>query len=43
MTKIFEQTGCGEIILCSIENDGMQNGYDIDTVLEIKKEKLKCQ
>ena len=40
MTKIFEQTGCGEIILCSIENDGMQNGYDIDTVLEIKR-KLK--
>ena len=37
MSKIFEQSGCGEIILCSIDNDGMQNGYDIDTIHKIKQ------
>jgi len=37
MVKIFEQTECGEIILCSIDNDGMQNGYDINTIKEIKQ------
>ncbi len=42
MSKIFEQSGCGEIIISSIDNDGMQIGYDIDTISKIKK-KLKLQ
>tara|TARA_A100001015_G_scaffold238936_1_gene272074 strand:- start:1410 stop:2162 length:753 start_codon:yes stop_codon:yes gene_type:complete len=37
MSKIFEQSGCGEIIISSIDNDGMQIGYDIDTISKIKK------
>ena len=36
MTKIFEQTGCGEITVCSIDNDGMQCGYDVETIKKIK-------
>ena len=37
MAKIFEQTGCGEITVCSIDNDGMQNGYDVETIHKLKK------
>jgi|TARA_B100000787_G_scaffold63766_1_gene46830 cyclase len=37
MAKIFEQTGCGEIIISSIDNDGVQIGYDLGTIKEVKK------
>jgi len=37
MAKIFEQTGCGEIVVCSIDDDGMQSGYDIETIYNLKE------
>ena len=37
LSKIFEQSGCGEIIFCSIDNDGMQDGYDLMTIKKLKK------
>jgi imidazole glycerol-phosphate synthase subunit HisF len=37
LSKIFEQSGCGEIIFCSIDNDGMQVGYDLLTIKKLKK------
>ena len=36
MLRIFEQSGCGEILICSINHDGMQNGYDLDTITKVK-------
>ena len=37
MAKKYEQTGCGEIVVSSIDNDGTFNGYDIDVISKIKK------
>ena len=37
MAEIFEQNGCGELIVTSIENDGNLCGYDIDILKKIKK------
>ena len=37
MAKIFEQSGCGEIIIGSIDNDGIQDGYDLETIKKVKK------
>ncbi len=34
--KMFEQSGCGEIIVCSIDDDGMQTGYDLETIKKVK-------
>jgi len=36
ISKIFENSGCGEIMICSIDHDGMQNGYDLDTIIKVK-------
>ncbi len=33
----FQELGAGELVLNSIDNDGMQNGYDIDLISKVKK------
>lgn len=35
--KIFEENGCGELIITSIENDGNFTGYDLDIFQKLKK------
>lgn len=35
MAKCAETLGCGEIIINSIDNDGMMQGYDIESVREV--------
>jgi cyclase len=35
--KLMEEKGAGEIIIQSIERDGMMNGYDIDLIQRISK------
>lgn len=37
MSKIYEQTGCGEITISSIDNDGTLKGYDLEVISKIKK------
>ncbi len=36
-SKIVEEMGAGEIIINSIDNDGVMQGYDIDLINEISK------
>ena len=40
MAEVFEQNGCGELIITSIDNDGNLCGYDIDILKKIKKIKI---
>ncbi len=40
--KIIDEIKPGEIILTSIDNDGMLNGYDFETIYEIEK-KIKTK
>lgn len=35
--KLMQEKGAGEIIINSIENDGMMNGYDLGLIKEISK------
>lgn len=35
--KLMEEKGAGEIIINSIENDGLMTGYDLDLVCEVSK------
>lgn len=37
MAEVFEQNGCGELIITSIDNDGNLCGYDVDILQKIKK------
>jgi len=36
-TKLMEEKGAGEIIVNSIENDGMMEGYDIDLIRRVSE------
>ena len=36
--KILEENGAGEIVLNSIDNDGMMNGYDFNLINMVRKE-----
>lgn len=40
MCKIAQELGVGEILLNSIDRDGMMNGYDISTIKELSSELL---
>lgn len=35
--RLMEEKGAGELIIQSIDNDGMMNGYDIDLIQDISK------
>ena len=37
MAEVFEQNGCGELIITSIDNDGNLCRYDIDILKNKKK------
>ena len=37
--KIIEDTGCGEIVINSIDKDGMMNGYD-NNIIDLIREKV---
>jgi cyclase len=35
--KLFEKKGCGEIVINSIDNDGVMKGYDLQLARQIRK------
>ena len=37
MARKYEELGCGEILLYSIDNDGMRKGFDIETICKVSK------
>lgn len=37
LAKMMQRLGVGEIILQAIDNDGMMNGYDIETIKEVSQ------
>lgn len=36
LAKLFEELGAGEIVINSIDNDGMMSGYDLELIDEIR-------